>query len=93
MNDIESTLSDLQLKVYDLIKLAGWEGKTCDEIEAELGATHQSCSARVHELENWKPKPLIERRGTKRKTRAGRAAYVFVLAGSKAAVERAKPSD
>lgn len=90
MSDIEAQLSDLQLKVYDLIKLAGWEGKTCDEIEVDLGLTHQSASARVHELENWKPKPLIERRGAKRKTRANRSAFIFVLAGSRAAIERTK---
>jgi len=90
MGDIEAKLSDLQLKVYDLVRLAGWEGKTCDEIEAELGLTHQSCSARVNELENWKPKPLIERRGAKRKTRAGRPAFIFVQAGLRAATERKK---
>lgn len=90
MADIESQLSDLQLKVYDLIRLAGWEGKTCDEIEVELGLTHQSASARVHELENWKPKPLIERRGIKRATRAKRKAFVFVLAGLRASSERTK---
>ena len=82
---MESKLGDLQLKVYDLIRLAGWEGKTTDEIEAETGLTHQSCSARVNELANWqengKPKPLIERRGITRKTRAGRGAGVYVLAG------------
>lgn len=88
MSDIESRLSDLQLKVYDLIKLAGWEGKTCDEIEDLLGATHQSISARVHELE--KKLKLIERRGITRKTRAGRQAGVFVLTGSRAAAERSK---
>jgi predicted transcriptional regulator len=87
MSDIESKLSDLQLKVYDLVKLAGWDGKTCDEVEVALGLTHQSASARVHELEKMK---LIEQRGTKRKTRAGRTAYVFVLAGSRAAAERTK---
>lgn len=78
---IESKLSELQLKVYDLIRLAGWEGKTTDEIEAILGGTHQSISARVNELANWKPKPLIERRGAQRKTRAGRKAFIYVLAG------------
>lgn len=88
MSDIESKLGDLQLKVYDLIKLAGWEGKTCDELEVELGLTHQSCSARVHELE--KKLKLIERRGITRKTRAGRQAGVFVLIGSRAATERTK---
>jgi hypothetical protein len=88
MKDIESRLSDLQLKVYDQVRLAGWEGKTTDEIEATLGLTHQSCSARMNELKNWKPEPLIERRGITRRTRAGRPADVYVLAGLRAADER-----
>ena len=82
---MEEKLGDLQLTVFDLIRLAGWEGKTCDEMEAETGLTHQSCSARVNELANWeengKKKPFIERRGITRKTRAGRGAGVYVLAG------------
>ena len=88
MSSIESKLGDLQLKVYDLIRLAGWEGKTTDEIEAETGLTHQCCSARVNELANWKPQPLIERRGITRKTRAGRSAGVYVVAGLTRADER-----
>lgn len=88
MNDIESRLSDLQLRVYDQIRLAGWEGKTTDEIETVLGLTHQSCSARMNELKNWKSEPLIERRGITRKTRTGRSADVYVLAGLRAANER-----
>lgn len=84
---IESQLSDLQLKVYDLIRLAGWEGKTTDEVEAELSLTHQSCSARVNELQGMK---LIERRGARRKTRAGRQAFIYVLAGLTGAEDRIK---
>lgn len=81
--DIESKLSELQLQIYDLIRSAGWEGKTVDELEVDTGKTHQSVSARVNELENYKPKPLIERRAAKRKTRSGRAAFIFVQAGLK----------
>lgn len=84
----EADLSDLQLKVLNLVKLAGWTGKTCDEIEAETGLTHQSASARIHELANWPPnvpkdrkQPLIERRHATRKTRAGRGAAIYVAAG------------
>jgi len=91
---IEAKLGDLQLKVYDLIRLAGWDGKTTDEIEAETGLTHQSVSARVNELVNWKengkPAPLIERRGITRKTRAGRGAGVYVLAGLMPANDRVR---
>lgn len=83
----EAKLSDLQLKVYDLIRLAGWEGKTTDEVEVELELTHQSCSARVNELQEMK---LIERRGARRKTRAGRPAFIYVQAGLTGAEERLK---
>jgi len=83
MSDIESKLSELQLKVYDLVRSAGWSGVTVDELEVVTGRTHQSISARVNELENWKPTPLIERRAAKRKTRAGRPAWIFVAYGIK----------
>ena len=83
----EAKLSDLQLKVYDLIRLAGWEGKTTDELEVELNLTHQSCSARVNELQEMK---LIERRGARRKTRAGRGAFIYVQFGLTGAEERLK---
>lgn len=85
MADIEAMLSDLQLKVYQLIKLAGWDGKTTDEIEDETGRPHQSISARVNELANWKPSPLIEARAARRVTRAGKPAAIYVLAGCKRA--------
>jgi predicted transcriptional regulator len=74
----EAKLGDLQLKVFDLIRLAGWPGKTCDEIEVETGLTHQSASARINELEDL---GHVERRGTRRPTRAGRKAFVYVLKG------------
>ena len=87
MADIEDKLSDLQLQVYNMVKTAGWEGCTTDEIEAKLGRTHQSISARVNELANWKPKPLIEARAANRKTRAGKGAAIYILAG----LRRANP--
>lgn len=85
MADVDSKLGELQLIIYDLIRSAGWEGKTVDELEVETGKAHQSVSARVNELENYKPKPLIERRAAKRATRSGRKAFIFVLAGLKRA--------
>jgi hypothetical protein len=88
MPEIESLLSDLQLKVYDIIRTAGWEGATTDEIEVILARTHQSISARVNELANWKPRPLIEARAARRKTRAGKPAAIYVLAG----LQRANPT-
>ncbi len=83
MADIEAKMSDLQLQVYDLICSKGWDGMIVDEIEVATGRTHQSISARVNELENWKPTPLIERRHAKRKTRAGKPAWIFVKYGLK----------
>ncbi len=82
---VEAKLSDLALKVYDLIRLAGWEGKTTDEVEAETGLPHQTASARVNELMN---KGLIERRGIQRPTRSGRKAFVYVQKGLTAANAR-----
>ena len=83
MSDTEAKLGELQLQIYDLIRSAGWEGKTVDELEVAIGRSHQSVSARVNELENYKPKPLIERRAAKRATRSGRKAFIFVQAGLK----------
>lgn len=87
MADIESQLSDLQLKVYNVIRTAGWDGKTTDEIEEALKRPHQSISARVNELANWKPGPLIEARAARRTTRAGKPAAIYILAG----LRRANP--
>lgn len=89
MSDPDRALSELQKTLYDLIRSAGWEGKTVDELEVVTGRPHQSVSARVHELENYKPKPLIERRASKRKTRSGRTAFIFVQAGLKASNKEA----
>lgn len=52
----------------------GRAGATCDEVEAALGMTHQTASARVHELMRA---GVIEPVG-KRKTRSGRGATVWV---------------
>ena len=93
MPDIDTLLSDLQQLVYDLIRSAGWEGKTVDEIEVALGKSHQSVSARVNELENWKPKPLIERRAARRPTRTGRKAYIFVAYGLRRANKEEAPPE
>lgn len=81
MADPDARLSELQREVYDLIRSAGWEGKTVDELEVATGRTHQSISARVNELANYKPKPLIEARKRKRMTRAKRSAFIYVQAG------------
>lgn len=85
MVDVESRLSDLQLQVYTVIKTAGWEGATTDEIEVIVKRTHQSVSARVNELAEMK---LIETRAARRKTRAGKPAAIYILYG----LRRANPA-
>ena len=79
MNSIESQLNELELKVLDLIRLAGWAGHTTDELEVLTGLSHQCCSARVSEL--WHKHKLIEQRGARRKTRGGRMAFIYVVKG------------
>ena len=50
-------------------------GLTCDELEQELGLTHQSCSPRLTELSEicW-----IYDSGARRPTRSGRNAIVWL---------------
>ena len=79
MNNLESKLNDSELKVFDCIRLAGWDGKTTDECEVITGLSHQCCSARVSEL--WHKHKLIEQRGARRKTRGGRMAFIYVVKG------------
>lgn len=50
---------------------------TCDEIEQELGMSHQTISPRVHELAKL---GLIVDSGARRKTRSGRTATIWRLA-------------
>jgi DNA-binding Lrp family transcriptional regulator len=70
-------LSRLQGDVLDAVRRAGQHGRTCDELEVELGLSHQTCSARVYELarRGW----LIAS-GAKRLTRSQRLAVVWVTA-------------
>lgn len=63
------TLRDI---VYTAIVDAG--DATCDELEIKLGLTHQTTSARVHEL--MKGHHIIDS-GARRPTRSGRAATVW----------------
>jgi len=62
-----------RLKVLAAIKSRGAQGATCDEIEVELGMSHQSCSARISEL---KARAKVRIVGT-RKTRTGCKAAVL----------------
>lgn len=54
--------------------LAGCGPATCDQVEATLGMTHQSASARMSELKRDR---LIEPTGDVKPTRSGRNAKVF----------------
>lgn len=76
MSDITARLSDVQLQVLDLLRLAGHEGMTCEQIEQAGNLRHQTASARLYELRAMK---LAETRGIRRKTAAGRTAAVWVL--------------
>lgn len=53
----------------------GVTGDTCDEIEAQLGYSHQTTSARIRELVLL---GKVRDSGARRKTRSGRAARVYV---------------
>lgn len=70
-------LSRLQGDVLDAVRRAGKRGRTCDELEVQLGLSHQTCSPRVYELarRGW----LINS-GAKRLTRGQRLAIVWVTA-------------
>lgn len=61
--------------VLDHIRSQGKHGATADECLHELGLTHQNGSARVSTLAK---KGLIIRTNTKRLTRSGRRAFVYV---------------
>ena len=62
--------------VYEAIRQAG--GLTCAEVEARLGLSHQTASARVHGLH--RVKGWIEDSGQRRPTPSGRAAIVYRVA-------------
>jgi hypothetical protein len=63
--------------VLEAVKAAGLAGLTCDEVEQRLSMTHQTASARVHELAKLE---AIVDSGRKRKTRSGRGAVVWIAA-------------
>lgn len=74
--------ASLRSKIYmHVVKFP--EGKTCDEIEVDLGLTHQTASARCTELKATKHLiPLVEGgKKVRRATRSGRKADVLVPGG------------
>jgi hypothetical protein len=66
--------------ILSFIRMRGLNGATCDEAEASLGLSHQSCSARFYDLKEPPPKGLglIETLGEVRKTRTGSRAVVYI---------------
>lgn len=66
----------MQAEILRLLK--GYEyGRTCDEIEAITGWSHQSASARIRELVLAE---LVVDSGDRRKGRSGRSGRVYRLA-------------
>lgn len=61
-------------RVLDHIVKCGEAGATCDEVERQLVLTHQTASARVHELMR---QGVIFDSGVRRATRSGRKATVW----------------
>ena len=93
------TRDQLQLMeklVYDELRKAGSVGCTDDEIELATHLSHQTASARRRALVI---KGCARDSGTKRKTRSGRSAVVWVLGrehftpGSRAAKRAPRPSN
>jgi len=72
---IRASAEGLRHRVLGAIRDLGEHGAICDEIECALDITHQTASARVHELA-WAG--FIQDSGRQRKTRSGRAAVVWV---------------
>jgi hypothetical protein len=65
----------MQARVLAVVRQAGEDGATCDEVEQSLGGRHQSISARIRELVllGW-----VEDSGRERPTRSRRHAVVYV---------------
>ena len=70
---------DRRLVISSLYK-RGPHGATCDEMEAELGLSHQTCSARCSDLLKlqWIARKQLGAGYEKKKTRTGRSAAVLV---------------
>ena len=67
---VKADAGTMRTKVLDLVSQSP---VTCDEIEAALGMTHQTASARLTEL--FQASRVV--RTGKRPTRSGRSAWVY----------------
>lgn len=72
---IEPASGTLRARVLGTIKSMREYGMTCDEVEQTTHLTHQTASARVHELHKL---GAIRDSGRRRNTRSGRKATVWV---------------
>jgi hypothetical protein len=70
-----------RVAIVEWVAERGELGATCDEVEAALGLSHQSCSARFNELKSTKFGRLLVATGEKRNTRSGSPAMVYVTVG------------
>ena len=79
---IKPHVNTLCRKILDAIASSSG-GLNCDETEALLGLSHQTCSARFRDLSSCQPpfiRKAVEPDGTliRRRTRSGRKAQVFI---------------
>lgn len=72
----DTTITSLRAAIFALVKEAGQNGVTCEEVEALLEMKHQTASARLRDLAKA---GRITDSGMRRKTSSGRAAIVWVL--------------
>lgn len=73
---IKPTRVLVQTTVLNAIRAASTWGRTCDELEINLKLSHQTASARVHDL--MKAKLIVAQVDVRRMTRSGRKATVWV---------------
>lgn len=71
---IKPSRAKVQTTVLNAVRAAAAWGRTCDELEINLKLSHQTASARVHEL--MKAGLIIAK--DRRMTRSGRKATVWV---------------
>lgn len=65
----------MRKEIWLTVRDCGATGATCDEVEARLGYSHQTASARLTEL---RADGLVVRTGQRRRTRSGASAHVVV---------------
>ena len=82
-DSMQPHLGNLEARVLSVIR-SGPDGRTDDEVEVITELSHQSASARRRGLVL---KGLVKDSGTRRKTRSGRTAVVWI------AIEEGNPND